>query len=128
MNRKSPFLSSSFHLPRLNSLVGFTGKLDSVETDSEGGSESAICAAVSVETISHLITEDESSVTKEDDDTVALKTLVHKYSNQTELEQTNAGSSQKETFSGTPKGKRKLTLTLDSSAGNKAERGDKKKK
>ena len=128
MNRNAPFLSGTEHLPRINSLVGFTAKLSSLETNSESSTGPTICADVSVETISHLTADDNTPVSNQDEDTVTLHMRLQKYSTRSEMEQSDDSSSQKETSCGNSKGKRKLTLTFDSGAGGKADRGDKKRR
>ena len=127
MNRNTPFSPPSFHLPRINSLVGFTAKLDTIESYTEIGSRATIRAVVIVESISHLTGDEVAPMSNEDADTVALKTRVRKYTVPTESEGNEVRSSEKECSGGSSKGKRKLTLTFDGGAGGK-ERSDKKRK
>ena len=128
MNRSTPFSPPSFHLPRINSLVGFAAKVDTIESYSETGSRAAIRAVVAVESISHLTGEESAPMSNEDADTVALKTRVRKYVAPTETGADEVRSSEKECSGSSSKGKRKLTLTLDSCSGNTTERSDKKKR
>lgn len=128
INRNAPFLSTTLPIPRINSLVGFTAKLTSLETNSESGTGPALCAEVSVETISHLTADDNSPMSSQDEDSVALHTRVQKYTAQSVIEHGEDGSSQNQPLSGNSKGKRKLTLTFDSGGSGKAERVDKKRR
>ena len=126
MNRNTPFSPRTFHLLRINSLVGFTAKIDTVERYTETGSRATIRALVSVESISHLTGDEGASFSNEDADTVALKTRVRKYA-ATDTKGDDVRSSEKDSSGCSSKGKRKLTLTIDASTAGK-ERSDKKRR
>lgn len=137
MNRNTPFFSDEFALPIVNGLVGFTGKLHSLEENVEQGSEIKLRATVYVETISNLsqVKDDSFAMKKtsvsdsfEDEDTVTLKSRFHKYAEQNNFDESKRVTAGKDTLigAGTSKSKRKLTLTLDSIGRDKAERGDHK--
>lgn len=128
MNRSAPFSPPSFHLPRINSLVGFVGKVDAFEIYSETGSQAAIRAVVSVESISHLTGDQSASASNEDADTVSLKSRIRKYSVPEETEADEVRSSEKDGSAGSSKGKRKLTLTLEGCSRSTTERCDKKRR
>ena len=126
MNRNTAFSPHSFHLLRINSLVGFTAKIDTIERYTETGSQAAIRAVVSVESISHLTGDEGASSPNKDADTVALKTRVRKYA-ATDTKGDEVRSPEKDSLGCSSKGKRKLTLTIDTSAAGK-ERSDKKRR
>ncbi|KAN0140507.1 hypothetical protein V8E53_001716 [Lactarius tabidus] len=125
MNRNCPFSPHALKLPKINCLVGFTGRLLSFEPNSDSGAGHGLRAKVSVETISQLSDIGNTTASKkpadvcnvvDDEETVALKERIHKYGNKSGIK---ADSS---------KGKRKVTLSLDGLSPGKGERGDKKRK
>jgi hypothetical protein len=125
MNRNCPFSPHALKLPKINCLVGFTGRLLSFEPNSDSGAGHGLRAKVSVETISQLSDIGNTTASKkpadvcnvvDDEETVALKERIHKYGDKSGIK---ADSS---------KGKRKVTLSLDGLSPGKGERGDKKRK
>ena len=137
MNRSTPFFSDDLTLPFVNGLVGFTGKLHSLEENVEQDSDIKLRATVYVETISNLTQLNDDGVPKrktavsdsfEDKDTVALKSRFRKYAEQSNIEESKVATAGKDAHVGTSKGKRKLTLTFDSLGRDKADRGDHKRR
>lgn len=126
MNSDVTFTSCVYHLPQINSLVVITAKLDFIESNSEPGSVTALRAAVSVETISHLTGENDMVVSHEDQDMVTLKTRLRKYAASTENEEHDIPEKPLPTTSS--KGKHRLTLTLNGPSGSKGDRGEKKRR
>ena len=119
MNSDVTFASCVYHLPQINSLVAITAKLDFIESNSEPGSVTALQAAVSVETISHLTGENDMVASHEDQDTVTLKTHLRKYAASTKNEECDIPEKPLPTT--LSKGKRRLTLTLDGPSGSKGD-------
>ena len=126
MNSDATFASYVYHLPRINSLVAITAKLDFIESNSEPGSVTALRAAVSVETISHLTGENDMVASHEDQDMVTLKTRLRKYAAPTKNEERDIPEKPLPTTSS--KGKHRLTLTLDGPSGSKGNWGEKKRR
>ena len=126
MNSDVTFASCVYHLPQINSLVAITAKLNFIESNSEPGSVTALRAAVSVETISHLTGENDMVVSHEDQDMVTLKTRLCKYAASTENEERDIPKKPLPTT--LSKGKHRLTLTLDGPSGSKGDRGEKKRR
>ena len=126
MNSDVTFTSCVYHLPQINSLVAITAKFDFIESNSEPGSVTALRAAVSVETISHLTGENDMVVSHKDQDMVTLKTHLRKYAASTENEERDIPKKPLPTTSS--KGKHRLTLTLNGPSGSKGNQGEKKRR
>jgi hypothetical protein len=123
MNRSTPFAPYGLKLPKVNALVSFTGRLLCFEANSEAGASIPICACVSIETISHLSGANSGSVSNkpvttseaiDDEDTIALKARIRKYTDHINVKDGKDMSKKNESSMENLKGKRKVTLTYES--------------
>ncbi|KAN0134096.1 hypothetical protein V8E53_008101 [Lactarius tabidus] len=104
MNRSTPFAPYGLKLPKVNALVSFTGRLLCFEANSEAGANSGSVSNKPVTTSEAI----------DDEDTIALKARIRKYTDHINVKDGKDMSKKNESSMENLKGKRKVTLTYES--------------